>query len=964
MRFQSIILYLFCLISLAGCIGEKVEMELGPKGPTALVVSPVSPSSDTTPTVSGTTSASVSVILYSGANCSSSNLASATSDASGAFSITSSVLATGTYALSVKAFNSSGSTCSAASLEYAVDTSVPGVTISAPSASLVNSVSPAVDYTVTYTDATTINLTDTEVTLNTTGTATCPTKTVTNGTTATPTINLSGCTGDGTVGVSIGAGTAVNASGSEALAAGPSATFTVDNTGISSATFDPLTGTFSAIPASVTITFPETTTGTSITTADFSVTGTCSVLPTLSVDSTTATTAAISLAGETCGVGETTVVTLDLTGVNDAAGNAGSGTVAETYTFDNVGPTSATFSPVTGSVSSIPGSVDVTFNESVMASSISDGDFVVSGTCGTLPTVTVSNVSGATVTLALAGASCTLNQTSIITVSFSDILDTTGNAGSGSDSVTYTFDNVGPVASTISPTTSTVASIPTSVDVTFDENLLSSSVAAGDIVVSGTCATLPTVSLTSVVTTTATFGLMGSSCSLGETVVVTMDGSSITDAAGNAGTGSVSATYTFDNVGPVAQSVTPATSAVNAIPTSLTVSFDEDLLSSSVSAGDLAVTGTCSTLPTASLSSVSGASAVFGLSAATCAHGETTEVTMNGSSITDATGNAGSGTASATYTVDTVGPTPSSISPVTANFATMPSSVSVTFDEDILSSSVVAGDLAISGTCTTLPTASVSSVSGGIVTFGLTGESCSDGQTVIVTASGADVTDTSGNVGSSSQTATYTKDTTGPTVSSFTPATSTVLTVPASVDVNFDETLDSASVGTADFAMTGTCSVQPTLSISSVTGNVVSVGLASATCADGETSVLNVTASGITDTAGNAGTGTPSVTYTVDSVGPTVSSFTPSTGAPPASVDVTFSENLDSSSVAVTDFTLSGTCAATLDSTTVLNNVVTLAMTATCLSGETVIIDINGSSVTDTVGNAGTGTGSVTFTEP
>lgn len=184
------------------------------------------------------------------------------------------------------------------------------------------------------------------------------------------------------------------------------------------------------------------------------------------------------------------------------------------------------------------------------------------------------------------------------------------------------------------------------------------------------------------------------------------------------------------------------------------------------------------------------------------------------------------------------------------------------------------------------------------------------------------------------------------------------------MDVNFDETLDSASVGTADFAMTGTCSVQPTLSISSATGNVVTVGLSGATCANGETSILNVTASGITDTAGNAGTGTPSVTYTVDSVGPTISSFTPSTGAPPTSVDVTFSENLDSSSVAVTDFTLSGTCPATLNSTSVLNNVVTLSISATCLSGETVIIDINGSSVTDTVGNTGTGTGSVTFTEP
>ena len=48
--------------------------------------------------------------------------------------------------------------------------------------------------------------------------------------TTTRTVTLSSITGDGTLGISIAAGTATDTAGNSALAAGPSATFIVDNT--------------------------------------------------------------------------------------------------------------------------------------------------------------------------------------------------------------------------------------------------------------------------------------------------------------------------------------------------------------------------------------------------------------------------------------------------------------------------------------------------------------------------------------------------------------------------------------------------------------------------------------------------------------------------------------------------------------------------------------------------------------
>ena len=107
-------------------------------------------------------------------------------------------------------------------------TPVPKLRISSPSQAVTNT--GPVTYTLTYTHADTVTLAPEDVALNATGTVNVTAPVVVSGTGAsTRTVTISGITGNGTLSISIAAGTAKNVAGNTATAAGPSAAFTVDN---------------------------------------------------------------------------------------------------------------------------------------------------------------------------------------------------------------------------------------------------------------------------------------------------------------------------------------------------------------------------------------------------------------------------------------------------------------------------------------------------------------------------------------------------------------------------------------------------------------------------------------------------------------------------------------------------------------------------------------------------------------
>ena len=72
---------------------------------------------------------------------------------------------------------------------------------------------------------------------------------------------ISGITGDGSLGISLAAGTASDLAGNTALAAGPSTTFTVDNTPPAVAITSLAPTLINTGPISVTVTFSESVTG-------------------------------------------------------------------------------------------------------------------------------------------------------------------------------------------------------------------------------------------------------------------------------------------------------------------------------------------------------------------------------------------------------------------------------------------------------------------------------------------------------------------------------------------------------------------------------------------------------------------------------------------------------------------------------------------------------------------------------
>ena len=108
------------------------------------------------------------------------------------------------------------------------NTAQPTISLSGPSATV--TANGPVGYTVTYTDVNfnSSTLSPSSITLNTTGTANAIIGV--SGSENTWTVTLSGITGDGTLGISIAAGTATDTAGNPAPATGPSATFIVDNT--------------------------------------------------------------------------------------------------------------------------------------------------------------------------------------------------------------------------------------------------------------------------------------------------------------------------------------------------------------------------------------------------------------------------------------------------------------------------------------------------------------------------------------------------------------------------------------------------------------------------------------------------------------------------------------------------------------------------------------------------------------
>ncbi len=583
----------------------------------------------------------------------------------------------------------------------------------------------------------------------------------------------------------------------------------------------------------------------------------------------------------------------------------------------------------------------VTFTFSEAVTGFDNADLVVPH--GTLGAVASSD-GGVTWTATFTPSAGVTDTTNVITLDQAEVSDASAPpvAGVGTvDSNNFSIDTQRPTASIVLADSALAAGETTTVTVTFSEAV--TGFTAADLgPENGTLAGLS--SSDGGITWTATF--TPTAAVDDETNVITLDNAGVADTAGNAGSGTTtSGNYVIDSVAPTA-TISLADPALTAGETSLvTITFSEPV--SGFDNGDL-------TVPNGTLTGVASADGGTTWTATFTPTVDVTDatnvITLTNAGVTDVAGNAVTGTvASANFTIDTRRPAATIVVADAALAAGQTSLVTFTFGEAV--TGFTNGDL-------TVPNGTLSAVSssngGSTWTATFTPSAGVNDPTNVITLTNAGVTDLAGNVGTgTSASNNYVLDSIRPTASIVVADSALSIGETATVTVSFSEAVTGFT--NADLSIAnGTLSA-----LSSSNGGVTWVGtLTPATAVSDATNVITLANAGVTDVAGNPGTGsTTSNNYSVDTVRPTASIVLVDSvlGIGETSlVTVAFNEP-------VTGFTNADLSVAngTLSAVSTANGGMTWTATLTPTAGvndTTNVITLANAGVSDVAGNLGAGT--------
>jgi hypothetical protein len=470
----------------------------------------------------------------------------------------------------------------------------------------------------------------------------------------------------------------------------------------------------------------------------------------------------------------TNVISVGMTGVADGAGNAGSGTTSSgNFTIDTLRPTATLSLNDSALAAGETATLTVTFSEAV--SGFTNADLTIAN--GTLSAVSSSD-GGTTWTATFTPSASVQDTTNLITLDNTGVSDGAGNAGSGStDSGNFTIDTLRPSATLGLSASALKAGETAALTVTFNEAV--SGFTNADLTIAN--GTLSAVSSSDGGTTwTATF--TPSANTTDPTGVITLDQTGVTDAAGNAGSGSAStANYAVDTQVPGVSSIALPANGTYAAGQNLdfTLNLDE-AVTVNTGGGTPYLSFTLDTGGTAYASYQSGSGSTALLFRYTVASGnaDSNGITLgtfsaNGATLRDAAGNnatitLASAGSTAGVLVDGVAPTVSSINRV-GSTPTAASSVdyTVTFAEGV--SGVDASDFTLTATGTASGSvASVTQVNASTYTVTVNTLSGDGTLRLDLKNAGTGIADTPGNAITSGYTSgqTYTLDHTAPQVSS------------------------------------------------------------------------------------------------------------------------------------------------------------------------------------------------------
>ncbi len=736
---------------------------------------------------------------------------------------------------------------------HTVDLVAPTISLGASSDIITNS--GPITYTVTYSGANSITLANADLTLNTTGTATGDINVSGTGTSA-RTVTISNITGNGTLGFSIDANTASDTAGNNAAAAGPSATFNVDNTPPSIAIGAPSTIITNSGPITYSISYSNADNVT-LTNADLTLNTTGTATGDINVSGTGTSARTVTISNIT-GNG-TLGFSIDANTASDAVGNnAVAAGPSATFNVDNTPPSIAIGAPSAIITNSGPITYSISYSNAdnvtlanadltLNTTGTATGDINVSGTGTSARTVTISNITG--------------NGTLGFSIDANTASDAVGNnAVAAGPSATFNVDNTPPSIAIGAPSAIITDSGPITYSISYsnadnviltnaDLTLNTTGTATGDINVSGTGTSARTVTISNI-TGNGTLGF-------------SIDANTASDTVGNnAVAAGPSATFNVDNTPPSIAIGVPSATDTNNGPITYSVSYsnadsvtltnaDITLNTTGTATGDINVSGTGTSARTVTISNITG-NGTLGFS-------------IDANTASDTVGNnAIAAGPSATFNVDNTPPSIAIGVPSATDTNTGPITYSISYsnadnvtltnaDITLNTTGTATGIINVSGTGTSARTVTISNIIGN-GTLGISIDANTASDTV------------GNNAVAAGPSTTFNVDNTPPSIAIGAPSATDTNTGPITYSISYsnadnvtltnaDITLNTTGTATGIVNVTGTGTSTRTVTISNITGN--------------GTLGFSIDANTASDTAGNnAPAAGPSATFNVDNSSP------------------------------------------------------------------------------------------------
>jgi hypothetical protein len=738
--------------------------------------------------------------------------------------------------------------------------------------------------------------------------------------------------------------------------------------------------------ASIDVLLSESINLATLTAADFTLTrdgGANLLTGSESVTLVSGTTYRLSgLASLTAGDGDY-VLTLTMTGVQDPAGNVGTGSAADSWWVDTTAPTGVFFTNVSPDPRNTSvGTVVVLLSEtSINTTTFTAADFTLTRNAG--PNL----LTGSETLVPLGGGFYLFSDLSgltgsdgvyTLTLSMTNVQDLAGNSGTGSASDSWTMDTIAPAVTDVIDVTPDPRNTAISqIDVVFDSEIDPATLTAADFTLTRDGgANLLTGSEPVTLVSGNTYRLSGLTSMTGAdgAYVLTAFGAGVQDFAGNIATGSATDTWTMTSALVTADIVDitpdPRTTAVGLV----TIQFSTDV--TGVDIADFTLTRNAVNVGLASLSvtQITPSEYVIDLTTVTTLDGlyELTLVAA-GSGIQSLTSSPLAQDAADTWIIDSTPLTIVDIADVTPDpRSTNVASINIIFSEPVDLGTLTASDFMLTrngGPNLLTAAQSVTHVVGNTYQLtGLAGLTSLDGDyTLTLTMSG--VTDVAGNAGVGSEVETWRKDSVGPTVIDVVnvtpdPRNSAV----GSIEVVFSEPIDLLSLNASDFTLTrngGGNLLLGTELVTWVAGSTYRLNNLSGLTATDGVYTLTVSGSLVVDLAGNVGSGSASDTWTMDTAAPVLLDVIDVTPDPRntsvAAIDVVWSEPILLSSFSPANFALRRNGGSNLlTGSESISQVGPSVYRISGLASLTVPdadyeITVNGSGVTDLAGNAGSG---------